>query len=121
MEKDTLCWRCTRPGTGSCSWDKRLVPVDGWTAVPSEFREQDGSYAKSWRVLLCPQFQEEPDYDHRMSHVCIGRPTLVNRNRIFHLVHYGWRNEAIALEFGIAVETVKKYRTEWNKLREAER
>ena len=115
MSTETLCWRCTRPGTGTCSWDRSLTPVDGWTAVPTNFREQDGSYVRTHRVLLCPRFVEEPDYDHRMSHVCIGRPVLVDRERIMHLIRYGWRNEAIARELGVALETVKKYRTEWNK------
>lgn len=53
--KETLCWSCTKPGTGRCSWDRELEPVKGWTAVPSQTDGFD-----TFRVLHCPQYQKEP-------------------------------------------------------------
>lgn len=65
-KRETLCWRCTRPGTGTCSWDKRLEPVEGWTAEEHRFRESDGSTTVSWCVLDCPLYDPDPDYAARM-------------------------------------------------------
>lgn len=123
--KETLCWRCARAGTEGCSWDKNLTPVEGWTAQQRRFREQTGVYTQTYLVERCPLFEEERDYKERMDREILGAkrgPKLPEvRERIYQLIRNGFRNEAIALELGIAVEMVKKYRTEWNKLREAER
>ena len=53
--KETLCWSCTKPGTGRCSWDRALKPVKGWSAVPSQ-TDGFGTY----RVLSCPLYEKEP-------------------------------------------------------------
>ena len=54
MKKETLCWSCTRPGTNFCSWDRSLVPVKDWVAVPTQVDE-----FQSYRVLYCPLYQKE--------------------------------------------------------------
>lgn len=43
-----LCWDCRKASTNGCSWSRKLVPVEGWTATPSE----RGSYA----ITECPEF-----------------------------------------------------------------
>ena len=53
--KDTLCWFCTKPGTGRCSWDRSLTPVIGWTAEPSTTDGFD-----TFRVIKCPLYTPEP-------------------------------------------------------------
>lgn len=50
---NTLCWKCTKPGTGCCSWDRELAPVAGWEAIEDE---TDGY--QTYQVLFCPEFQE---------------------------------------------------------------
>lgn len=50
---DTLCWKCTRPGTGGCCWDRELKPVPGWTAEPAE---TDGF--QTYHVIRCPEYRE---------------------------------------------------------------
>lgn len=49
--KSTLCWYCTNPGTGRCSWDESLTPVPGWTAEPSKTDGFD-----TFKVIACPLF-----------------------------------------------------------------
>ncbi len=53
--KHTLCWSCTKPGTGRCSWDRELVPVEGWVAAPTQTDGFD-----TFCVLHCPEYQKEP-------------------------------------------------------------
>ena len=49
---ETLCWRCRRPGTSSCSWDKNLTPVEGWAAS----LERWGAEGVTYCVVECPMF-----------------------------------------------------------------
>jgi hypothetical protein len=60
--KETLCWSCTRPGTNFCSWDRALVPVNGWVAVPTKVDHYD-----TFRVLHCPLYQKEQPRDARLT------------------------------------------------------
>lgn len=53
--KETLCWSCTSPGTGRCSWDESLTPVCGWDAEPSKTDGFD-----TFRVIKCPLYIQEP-------------------------------------------------------------
>ena len=57
-ERESLCWRCGRPGTRSCAWDdsKGTTPVAGWTAQVVPWREMDGSDGVSYHVTACPLF-----------------------------------------------------------------
>ena len=116
--RETLCWRCARAGTGGCSWDKNLTPVEGWTAQQRRFREQTGVYTQTDLVEGCPLFEEDPDWQERMSRLSVGKPgpkPKGDRERIVHLIRNGFRNEAIVLEVGVSEETVRRYRAMWNK------
>ena len=114
--KETLCWKCKRPGTNSCSWDKSRgrVPVEGWNADQCAFRDSDGTYGSSYRVNECPLFVLDEDYVRRMKeHAAQNkrgpRPT-VDRSEVDNLIRYGWTDRAIALRFGLSINTVKSYR-----------
>ena len=127
---ETLCWRCKRPGTRTCSWDDSMgtVPVEGWDAEETRRWGWNESCVTSYRVKACPLFEEEENYDYRMTHSVglgparrvraerAGRP-IADRERIEHLFLVGWRNEAIAREFGLAVTTITRYKSEWYKKR----
>lgn len=59
--KSTLCWRCQRPGTNTCSWDESrgTVPVEGWTAEVRPLRMQIGRVPimkTSYHVIACPLY-----------------------------------------------------------------
>lgn len=54
--KETLCWSCTAPGTGRCSWDVDLTPVDGWDA---EATKTDGF--DTFCVIRCPLYIKQPE------------------------------------------------------------
>lgn len=57
--KQTLCWMCRRPGTGTCSWDKSFTPVEGWTATSTKLMSwHEGEDIGSYLVEACPLFQE---------------------------------------------------------------
>ena len=57
MPKFSLCWDCERSYKKTCSWAKRFVPVQGWTA---EERVILGTHCTpntiSYRVDACPLF-----------------------------------------------------------------
>lgn len=116
-EHETRCWRCTRPGTGTCCWDKDLTPVPGWDA---EMSQLEGCV--SWHVYACPLFDEMKDFDDRERNSPSDEVVEVQSipGRMAYLFQYGWTNKAIALEFGLSIVTVKKYRTKWRKNREAD-
>lgn len=84
-----------------------------------KFREQAGVYTDTYLVLECPLFEEEQDYKERMACVTLGAKrgpkTPEVRERIYQLIRNGFRNEAIALEVGVSLETVKTYRRNWRK------
>ena len=46
-----LCWRC-KNCCGGCSWSRKLMPIEGWTAKKT--KTEGGSY----RISKCPQFIE---------------------------------------------------------------
>lgn len=48
--KETLCVLCQNSCRRGCSWDDKLVPVPGWTAVDNE---------AGCQVIRCPQFVKE--------------------------------------------------------------
>ena len=56
--KNTLCWSCTRPGTSSCSWDAKLEPVEGWTAIRTQVLLSTNVFGESYHVIHCPLYQE---------------------------------------------------------------
>lgn len=62
-KRETLCWKCAnavpckRDGTG-CSWSKRFIPVEGWTAEQAWLGlcNKDGRVTDTYTVHACPQF-----------------------------------------------------------------
>lgn len=121
---ETLCWRCTRPGTGTCSWDRNLTPVPGWSATAEPWRLQKaGTYGMTWHVHACPLFQEDLDYLDRMAHASTSAAGARKRGRTktqdWERMHWMFRNhfadKTVAREFGIAISTVRHYRVKWRK------
>lgn len=126
---ETLCWRCKRPGTGSCSWDKNLTPVPGWDAVAVRWRDTPGKYQMTWHINACPLFDPEPDYGRRMHDASAsangkapGRPPKADWTtpKMGTLFRYGWSDRAVADYFGIAVRTAARYRKKWEAVWEEE-
>lgn len=56
---DTICWTCRRPGTGTCSWDKSLTPVEGWTATVQPWSVTTTQRTDSYIVHRCPLYEED--------------------------------------------------------------
>lgn len=62
----TLCWDCqnavpSRDGKRGCSWSRKLIPVDGWQAEPTEKRDSFDRVCASYLVKACPLFiPDEP-------------------------------------------------------------
>jgi len=56
-EKFQLCWTC-KNACGGCSWSREGKPVEGWTAEPTHI-ETNRYYADSYKILKCPQYEEE--------------------------------------------------------------
>ena len=130
QNKETLCWRCKRPGTGSCSWDasRGSVPVDGWTADEVPYREQDGSHIITYHVIDCPLFELDEDYMKRMNRACreVDSDKAEEKRKrieeIENLIRYGWTDKAIASRFGLSLKSANGYRIRWRKKqREQER
>lgn len=65
-KSDTICWDCQNAvpdkcGHG-CSWSRKLIPVDGWTAKGTRIRQKGVNaqgYCGSYIVIRCPQFVPE--------------------------------------------------------------
>ncbi len=51
---DHLCWRCAN-SCGRCTWSKKLLPVEGWTAAPSVIKCGEITL-HSFCVKACPKF-----------------------------------------------------------------
>ena len=59
--KETLCWSCKRVGTGTCSWDKRLKPVDGWKAKQRPYPGKKGKSDHTYHVISCPRYVNDSE------------------------------------------------------------
>ena len=61
-DEQTLCWRCAN--FTKCSWSLG-VPVEGWTAEPTEIRDRIGTtyerVIKSYLVRDCPRFEADKE------------------------------------------------------------
>ena len=106
---ETLCWRCKRPGTGSCSWDKNLTPVPGWDAVAVRWRDTPGKYQMTWHINACPLFDPEPDYGRRMHDASAsangkapGRPPKADWTtpKMGTFFRYGWSDRVLPTTSG---------------------
>lgn len=58
--KQTLCWDC-RKATGACCWSESSgrSHVPGWTAVETKVRMNNDTYAPSYIVVDCPEFERD--------------------------------------------------------------
>ena len=54
----TICWDCEK-ALGGCSWSEKLVPVDGWEAVPTVKQQFRGEPLHSFCVISCPEFKRD--------------------------------------------------------------
>lgn len=52
---ETLCLTCGKQD-GKCSWQKKIVPVDGWVADKSIVKSLDRHY-ETYRVKYCPLYE----------------------------------------------------------------
>jgi len=60
--RQTICWDCRNAVPGpeaGCSWSRRWQPVEGWDAEETWVRYGAYGSQKSYRVLECPEFEEE--------------------------------------------------------------
>jgi hypothetical protein len=123
---EQLCWRCTRPGTGTCAWDrsKGVIPVEGWTAKEVPWRDFTGAYSTSYQITACPLFDEDEDYYERCG--CYdpkkkGRKPQISGAMLKKMefrFECNWTLPAIAEEFGIARPTASRYKARWKKKQE---
>ena len=122
-KKDTLCWRCKRPGTRTCSWDDSMgsVPVEGWTAEETPFRAKDGEYIKTYNVIDCPLFEPMEDYKERTKN-SYGEDTEPKQKKkqnkweeVEPFLRDGYSDLAIAIKFGLNLDSVRKYKWRWKK------
>lgn len=61
IKKATLCWRCRHAvpsASTGCSWSRRFVPIEGWTAEKHQ-QKQSGSVYETYCVISCPLFQKD--------------------------------------------------------------
>ena len=56
--KDTICWNCKK-ATGGCSWSDKLIPVDGWEAIPTRVKMVLDKVVDSYKVIGCPLFEQD--------------------------------------------------------------
>ena len=115
---ETLCWRCKRPGTGSCAWDKSKgnTPVDGWTAEEVPYMSWCRSRATTTFVVIdCPLFVPEENYKQRCNYTYREPANSEERKQIERLFGYGRSNKEIAEQFSLSLKTVRDYKTQWRK------
>ena len=123
MASEQLCWRCNRPGTGTCAWDKSkgVVPVEGWTAKEVPFRDGTGIYSTTYAITDCPLFEEQEDYDERnkvLDSKARGWRSPIGGKKLEKMefrFKCNWPLRAIADEFDVHVNTVSKYKSLWRK------
>ena len=123
-KQETLCWRCKRPGTNTCSWDKSCgtIPVEGWDAEETRLRDNNGQGVTSYLVHECPLFDPEENYDYRMTHsVGLGAEKEVRKwTRIDHALmercfEQRLDDRVIALRCGCVLTTVQDYKRKWKR------
>lgn len=117
--KETLCWICRVPGTGGCSWDRSLQPVEGWDAKPTKLRLWTGYYVDTFCVKSCPLYQPDGqqgrDKDNR------GMATPLSDEALERYIFAGFTDREISRRTGLALCTVKKRRQKfWRKRKEQE-
>lgn len=116
-EKKTLCWTCTVPGTGGCSWDKEFQPVEGWEAEPTRLRSDSGMYdTESYAVKACPLYQpmtRDTTID--------GRASVLSDTTLERWLMAGFTDREIARRTGLAVSTVVRRRQKYLRERKEDK
>lgn len=105
--KLSLCWYCDRPGTGSCSWDRKLQPVEGWTAKERIYHMKHKNDI-TYHVVECPEFIEGRDVDGTWQRAKLSDEDLRN---MLDMLKAGTNMQVIANRFDVtksAVEYRKK-------------
>lgn len=95
--ENSLCWSCGRPGTGTCSWDKKLKPVKGWNAERHVYHNyhNSGKDSYTYHVIDCPEFLED------------RKIKLEETDRaILELLKRGKRTMEISRELGVSHQRV---------------
>ena len=114
--KQTLCWMCRRPGTGTCSWDKSLTPVEGWTATSTKLRScREGEDIGSYQVEACPLFQAVDMSKRDKAYI---RASGLPEDLLGIYIFAGLTDEEISERSGLAVKTVHNRRLLFLKNRE---
>lgn len=96
--RETKCWTCRRPGTGSCSWDLDLTPVEGWTA-----QQGDVSYI----VQRCPLYV--PDFYCTVAKRP-GYGALLSDELLEVYIFRGFSDEEISERCGMTPNSVRRRR-----------
>lgn len=102
--EESLCWACTRPGTGGCSWDKSFTPVEGWEAEKREFPGACSHPNFSYHVIKCPLFEKDEGYYKPTG----GRYSVVPQNTLIKLVKAGWSGAEIASVYSVKKDSVER-------------
>ena len=61
VKHPAICWKCRNAvpsASTGCSWSRRFVPVEGWTAEKHQ-QKQSGSVYETYCVISCPLFQKD--------------------------------------------------------------
>lgn len=105
--KETLCWSCKRVGTGTCSWDKRLKPVDGWKAKQRPYPGKKGKNDKTYHVISCPRYVN----DSEPTEIIVPKKlTDSEKEEVIRRLKGGERVASIARSMGRPVHTIRYYK-----------
>ena len=69
VKRPTICWKCRNAvptATSGCSWSRRFVPVEGWTAERKHTAKGNGSaddVYETYCVTACPEFRKDDGGD----------------------------------------------------------
>lgn len=106
--KETKCWTCRRPGTGSCSWDLNFTPVEGWTATPTMVAVwAKGAQTESYIVHACPKYVPE------LYSTVAKRPgygALLSDELLENYIFKGFSDLEISEWCGMTVKSVRRRR-----------
>lgn len=116
--KETLCWKCSVPGTGGCSWDREFVPVRGWIATPTRiWLNYKQTSMRSYCVKSCPLFRPEKP---RACYDLLGGPRKMSEESFEACLSQGLDDATIAAMFDLEVDSVRKRRARRAKRMEKE-
>ena len=108
--EQTLCLTCSRPGTSTCSWDRRLKPVKGWTAELRPYRGNKGP-TTTFHVMSCPLFL----HDGTPPPSPIRRLTPSEREYMQGRLLHGDRNVDIARDMNVHPRVVARVKRSLRK------